>query len=236
MKWLINFTAKVIIILGLVMLVPITILAAVYDDFNETSLDTTLWKVFDSANVLSLESGYLKSSGPPSQQYGNIESIRSFHGDFEFFFNYNGFHTTADLFAGNCPQVWLQVMDSDGNFIFIFRGLCQNGHTFFSNADLMGQWTQGVDAPASLSSGSLKITRTGASIYTYYKEGDSNTWIQLGAYLNVFTGEVKVQVASYTGDNGTFQVYVDSLVYNSAATKPEVPTINFLPSVYFLLH
>lgn len=232
MKRLINFMA--LIILGLVVLVPNAILAAIYDDFNGTSINTTLWQVWDSGNVLSLENGYLKSSGPPNQQFGNIESIRSFHGDFEFSFNYSGFQTTANLFAINCPQVWLQVKDSNEDFIYIFRGLCQNGHTFLSNATLMGRWTQDVNAPASLSSGSLKITRIGSSIYTYYKEGESDFWMQLGVYLNTFTGDVKVQVASYTGDNGTFQVYVDSLIYNSTIT--ETPTANFLPGVYLLLH
>lgn len=228
MKRLINF--MVLIILGLVVLVPNALLAEVYDDFNGSSLDTTLWEVKDNGNVLSLENGYLKSTGPPIQQYGNIISVRSFHGDFEFSFNYSGFQTTADLFVAQFPQVSLQVTDSDDveSFIFIFRGLWQNRHQFVSQGRHMGLWTQGVDAPASLSSGSLKITRTGSSIYTYYKEGDSNSWVLLGTNLNAFTGDVKVQVGSYTGDNGTFQVYVDSLVYNNA--------VAFLPSVYLLLH
>jgi len=193
----------------------------VYDTFLGDRINQTLWKVFDDGSVLSVSGGSLNASTPPNYSYGNMGSTHTFRGDFSFILTYKNFHTTASSFQGNCPEVSLQVSDAsngNGDFVFIFRGHCQNGPVFFSNASLNGSWHTGFDAPAGSSGGSLKIKRNSRTITTYCNEGSG--WTQVGRFDNAFDSDVTVQVGSYTGDNGDFGVSMTALTYSGNMVKP----------------
>jgi hypothetical protein len=57
----------------------------------------------------------------------------------------------------------------------------------------------------------LKISRTDSTITTWYNEGAG--WVSIHSFTNAFTGEVELQVGTYTGDNGTFHVASDGVYY-----------------------
>lgn len=219
-----------------VLLSSITLLSAVfvsramgvvYDDFNGDSINQTLWDISDEGGILSQSGGLLLADGPPNSMYGNLVSTCEFQGDFEFVLDYRDFQTTATVFTGNAPQISLQVMDStspSNNFIYIFRGYYDNGgHVFISNGMIGGTWLNSVSLPASSQSGLLKISRAGSTITTWFDEGSG--WVLLGSFPEVFTGDVNVQVGSYSGDNGTFHVSSDWITYEGEIISFPVPDI-----------
>ena len=189
------------------------VMGAVYDDFIGDYIDPTLWNIHDDGNIFSQSLGFLNADGPPNLTHANLRSEYKFSGDVEFVLDYRDFQSTATIFTENCAQIWLQVELEGGsdNFIYIFRGLCQGGHTFASNGMINGSWLDGVWSSASSESGLLKMSRTGSTITTYYNEGTG--WVAHGTFTGVFTGDVIVQIAVYTGDNGTFHVASDCLQY-----------------------
>jgi hypothetical protein len=180
-----------------------------YDDFDGPSIDTALWSIFDSGNVLSQSDGFLYADGPPNSVYGKLVSIQTFRGDFEIVLQYSEFQSTATDFSGNYPQISLQVISS-GDFIFINRGY-SNGHFFATSGMINGEWQSADSVAATSSSGLLKISRTGLTISTHYNEGLG--WVTLSSFPNAFANDANIQKSAYTGDNGTFHVASDGIYY-----------------------
>ena len=193
-------------------------MGAVYDDFNGSEINSTLWNIYNSDGILSQSGGLLNADGPPNLTYAHLNSRSIFRGDVEFVLDWRDFYTTATVFTENCANIWLQAHDREGNTILIFRGLCQGGHTFFSNGRIDGVWVDGFSAPTLSQSGLLKISRVGSTITTSYNEGMG--WVPLGTFPEAFTGDVNVQIAVYTGDNGTFHVSSDWVTYEGQVVFP----------------
>jgi hypothetical protein len=202
-------------------------MGAVYDDFNGSEINSTLWDIYNSDGILSQSGGLLHADGPPNLTYAHLRSRSIFRGDVEFVLDWRDFYATATVFTENCPQIWLQIDDHpEENNIIIFRGLCQDGHTFFSSGLIGGVWVGGFSAPALSQSGLLKISRVGSTITTSYNEGmgwvplGTMGWVPLGTFPGAFTGDVIVQIAVYTGDNGTFHVSSDWVTYEGQVVFP----------------
>ncbi|MCX5885481.1 MAG: hypothetical protein NT096_06195 [Proteobacteria bacterium] len=198
-------------------------IATVYDDFDDANINSTLWDIDNPAGIFSQSGGLLNADGPPNLTYADLRSKYIFRGDVEFVLDYRDFQSTATIFTESCPQIWLQVEHSSGNFIYIFRGLCTGGHTFASNGKMNDLSLGGVWSSASSGSGLLKISRTGSTITTYYNEGTG--WVAHGTFTGVFTGDVIVQIAVYTGDNGTFHVSSDWITYEGQLIKARWPEV-----------
>lgn len=193
-------------------------IGAVYDDFNGSMINSTLWNIDNPGGIFSQSGGLLNADGPPNLTYAHLRSRYSFRADVEFVLDYRDFQATATIFTQNCPQIWIQIEDESENFLYIFRGLCGGGNTFTSNGRINGWWLGGSSAPASSQSGLLKISRIGSTITTSYDEGAG--WVTLGTFSGVFTGDVIVQIAVYTGDNGTFHVSSDWITYEGQMVSP----------------
>ena len=202
-------------------------LKAVYDDFNGDSIDTTLWRINDPCHILSQSGGFLRANGPPYSCYGQLYSTRTFSGDFEFVLEYSDFQSTATVFGGNAPQIKLQVNSlssspgSPGDWIEIFRGYYIDplgNHSFLTNGVINGSWTSSFRKFASSLSGSLKISRIGSTVTTYYNEGQG--WVILGSFPGAFTGDVETVVGAYSGDDGTFNVSCHKVYAIAANEKP----------------
>ena len=99
------------------------------------------------------------------------------------------------------------------NTLFILRGFNQTGHCYITNAKINGQWLPSTSIPTTASSGKLKISRVGSQIQVFFNEGSG--WNLLYTYKGSpsFTGDVKVGITGYSGDNGTFSVDSDFLSY-----------------------
>ena len=209
----------------LVLSVSVTnVMGAVYDDFNDDNINQTLWNMHDDGGILSQSGGLLHADGPPNSMYGHLISTYEFRGDFEFVLDYREFQTTATLFTGNCPQVSLQVtegMNPEDNFLYIFRGYFESGHTVLLNGKINGSWQSGFSTSATSQAGLLKITRTGSTITTYYDEGTG--WNPLGSFPEAFTGDVTIQIGSYSGDDGIFHVSSDWITYEGQILSSPVP-------------
>lgn len=191
--------------------------ADIYDDFLSANIDSALWSINDPSNIFYQSGGLLQADGPPNFVSPTLNSTRKFVGDFDFILVYANFLSTATDFTNGVPKIQLAVQSfSNQDGIFIERQYGQGGHSFGSNGFINGSWLQGVGAPATLSSGRLRINRTGSTITTYYDDGSG--WQTLGTFTNVFTGIVRLDVAVYTGDDGNFHVesdYVDATATGS---------------------
>jgi len=188
--------------------------AAVYDDFNGDSIDTTLWGIGDPCHIFSQSGGFLRASGPPNHCFGFLWPIQPFvfGGDFEFVLEFSDFQSNATV-SENRPGISLQVT-SGGDFIYIFRGYVTEHH-FTSMGFVNGAWRTGGGTVASSPSGSLKISRIGSTITTYYNEGMD--WVLLGSFEGAFTEDVRLHIVVYSGDDGTFNVSCDKVYAPAAA-------------------
>jgi hypothetical protein len=196
-------------------------IGTVYDDFSGNEINSTLWDIYDPDGILSQSGGLLHADGPPNLTHGSLGSTYAFRGDFEFVLDYREFQATATLFTENCPGISLQVtenINSEDNFIYIFRGYCESVHTFLSNGKINGSWQSGFSVLAISQTGLLKITRTGSTITTYYHEGIR--WYFLGSFPEAFPGDVTIQVGGSSGDNGTFHVSSDWVTYEGQVVFP----------------
>lgn len=185
---------------------------AVYDDFNGIGINSALWRDNDTCHILSQSGGSLQVSDPANSCYGYLESVRRFSGDFEFVLEYSGFQSTATVRPNNVPQIEIQVTSSGNNFVSIWKGYFPGAaetNLFFSGAFVNGTPGASVSAPATSPSGSLKISRIGSTISTYYNKGME--WVRLGHFENTFASDVVLQIMVYTGDDGTFTVSSDNV-------------------------
>ena len=130
----------------------------------------------------------------------------------EFVLDYRDFQSTATVFRENCSQIWLQVGDNSAQeILYLFsEGFVKVVIPFFEWGDkwiMAGWFFPTCISPIRL----LKISRIGSTITTSFNEGVG--WVTLGTFSEVFTGDVIVQIAVYTGDNGTFHVSSDYITY-----------------------
>jgi hypothetical protein len=208
-----NLCASLVLFLSMTLALSVSATSArgaVYDDFNDSEISSALWRINDPCHVLSQSDSFLRVSGQPTC-YGSLSSTRRFSGDFEFALDYTGFQSTATVRAGNIPQIQIQV-SSSGNFVQLFRAYAPGAaeaHFFVSNEFLNGQMMAMFGAPASSPFGSLKISRVGSTITTYYSEGTG--WLQLGNFEGAFTGDIALSMMVYSGDNGIFTVSSDKV-------------------------
>jgi hypothetical protein len=195
----------------------------IYDDFNDSRVSESLWS-FDNLDHFSESGGLFHITGPPVQVDASMSTRQAFSGDFEFVLDWRDLQTTATQFNINTPNIDLQVTDlDDENFVFIFRSQDANVGSYFSNAYLGNSWQNGFSGPnTSATSGLLKITRVGSTIYTWYEEGGG--WILLGTFPNAFTGPATLQMGGYTGDDGIFHAASDwvSFIGLEVFPRPDV--------------
>ncbi|MFQ5505665.1 MAG: hypothetical protein ACE5F1_12845 [Planctomycetota bacterium] len=192
----------------------------VYDDFNGPTISNALWHAEKPLRILSQSGGLLHAKGPPSSLYGNLNSTHGFRGDFEFVLDWRNFKATTTVFKKNVPQIWLQVTDhlqSDKNFVYVSRSFNGTGQVF-SGARLGGVRQTGKSQAVTATAGQLRITRTGSAIRTFYKVGLG--WNPMQVFTSAFSGIATVQVAAFSGDNGTFQVDSDSIQYRGQNLEP----------------
>jgi hypothetical protein len=191
-----------------------TAIGAVYDDFNGSEINSTLWRINDPCHILSQSESFLRVSSQPTC-YGSLSSTRRFSGDFEFALEYTNFQSTATVHTvpgGNVPQIEIQVTSCGNNFVSIWKGYFPGAtqtNLFLSGALVNGKPGESFSAPATSPSGSLKISRIGSTIRTYYNEGTD--WVRLGRFENTFVCDVVLQIMVYTGDDGTFTVASDNV-------------------------
>jgi protocatechuate 3,4-dioxygenase beta subunit len=185
----------------------------VYDDFSGGAINEGFWQINDPGGVLTQSVGYLQVAGPQSGVFACLQSNAAWSDDFEIILQYSDFQTTATEFAMRVPRIALQITPSSGGGDFLQIHRNYNGeHGFTTNEKVNGTMQPGPSgASTGSASGQLKISRIGSTVTTYFTEGGD--WVLLGTFANAFTGDVHVQVTAYTGDNGTFQVKVDKVLY-----------------------
>lgn len=200
----------------------------VYDDFNGESINQNLWNINDPSGIYTQSGGYLRANTPPNGVFGELSSKEIWSGDFDIILEYLDFMSTATQHVVCHSRIALGILSTEGNantnFILIARSYNRNDqHTFDASGMVGGIWLPVYQATASTPYGQLKISRVGSTITAYSKE--NGDWVLVGTFDNVFTGGVRVWVDAYTGDNGTFQVKVDNVLYQPQQNwnNPPVP-------------
>jgi hypothetical protein len=183
--------------------------AADYDNFNGSGINSGLWGS-QNRGVFSVSGGLLNANSPPYFISETLWSKYTFSGDGEFVLDYRNFSTTA-TYGNTPPQIGLTVYE-ENNSVYIGR----HGSTSENKFVTWGPLGLVATAPASTSSGMLKVARTGSTTTTYYNEGSG--WNLLGTFS--MSGDFTVHVGVYTGENGTFHATSDYISFTGFTVVP----------------
>lgn len=212
--------------------------AQIYDDFNGSSIDTNKWYIVqdnnNSANVFNQSSGSLEIKSPPIATRGHIISNASIRGDFDIIadwsrFNYQG-TVIRNSYAG-VPSILMQINQGNGPDVnMAWVGRLKNEETsndsemYYAGTGIPNQvnqhWISENDT-----SGKFRITRTGTEVTSSYW---NNGWQTLADDQNWGSGDVRVMLGGYTGDNpnATFHAQFDQIEVLKGTIvlpKPEPP-------------
>ena len=192
----------------------------IFDDFNGDTINSSLWNINDPSDIFTQSGGFLSSDSPPNSAAAEIQSVKTFSGDFEFVLSYENFSSTAfleDRGDNEFPSVslWVKLNSSPNVFVRISRRQDYtggSGGSFVSNDD---------NTDSSTSSGYLKIQRDGDTINTFFKE--ASDWISLGNYSDMSTDDAEIEIHITTGVNGDYNVDIDAVYY----TDSEISTLYY---------
>ena len=96
-----------------------TAIAADYDNFNGSQVDSALWDIYgegnesEDASAYTLSGGLLQVDVPASLRFTSLTSTSHFSGDVEFGFDFRDFHTDATIFPSGPPSVSLTLKWQD---------------------------------------------------------------------------------------------------------------------------
>jgi len=211
--------------------------ADVYDDFNGTAINTNNWYVQqdynNSANVFNMSGGSLEIKSPPTATYGHIISNASIRGDFDIVTDWSGWNYQGSvIYNSNVPHISMQInvgSGSDANMAWIGRfkneSIYNDSNKYYSGARINNQWISSPEVLRNDTSGKFRITRTGSEVTTYYW---NDGWQTQASYQNLGSGDAKIILGGYTGDNpyGQFSAKFDQVNVVKGTIvlpKPETP-------------
>jgi hypothetical protein len=188
--------------------------AEVYDDFNGSQIDPTLWNIYNPDGVLSQSGGCLNTDAPPYLSGGWVTSKICLYCDFEVILDWRDFSVSLgpDDVLITYNEVGLCIMDSTNtdNQAYIVRGNESGGpdgwilSCIWKDGELLDS---GLDPEVSAPSGLFKITRVGSTISLYYDVGGG--WLECGAAEGAFTDPVLFHINGQTANVGDFHVSSD---------------------------
>lgn len=205
-----------------------TAMGAVYDDFNGSDIDSTLWDRNDGGAVFTQSGGFLNVDISPSKRVAELWSRNKFRGDVEFVLDFRDFQTTATTFSQGLPNISLSIGWEDGKCLLIYLYYQDSSH-FLSSA-YCNDPSGGVNMQTSATSGLFKISRNGSTITTSYNLGSG--WVSFGTFTGADTGDVQVSIEAQTGDNGTTHFSCDWIKYEGQIVSTNIiPPTGFSASV-----
>lgn len=195
---------------------------AIYDDFDDGDRDGPQWSFPESIEQMFTESGsLLMVDGPPNQIHANMTSTQIFRGDFEFHMDWRDFSSTASSFALNPPGFGIDIQSINTNeFVSISRSKDQTGEVISTVIAVNGSSNQGSTTSTTQSAGLFKVVRAGTVMETWYDVGAG--WILQDSITNAFTNDVRIQLSSYSGDNGIFHAATDWIKFSGTEVLPSV--------------
>jgi hypothetical protein len=194
----------------------------VYDHFDDGDRDGPEWDFPEILEMNFTEAGSLHIvDGPPDQVHANMNSTQMFRGDFEISMDWRDFSSTATSFIFDDPGFGMDIQAvNGGEYVSIRRHMNSSGGRISSDSAINGSNQQGGAISATAPAGLFKITRVGNVIETWYDIGLG--WTLQTSFTNAFTGDVRIQSTSYTGENGIFHAASDWVSFIGTEVLPNL--------------
>lgn len=177
------------------------------DEFNGSQVDTTRW-VESNPTAFTEIGGYLHADVSPSVGFAAMQTVDTYSGDTGATLDFSDFRTNAS--NSYVPFIILYLADETGNgdYILIYRGV--DGNQYIMSSSLDGSTTDYPQVQTTVTSGQLRIVRSGASVTTYYNTGDG--WQSLRTFDGFGNGTVVIGLGVATGADGSTQADFNSIV------------------------
>ncbi len=199
-------------------------MGTVYDDFNGSEVDLTLWNISEGGDdVFTQSGGLLHANVPPEVRAATLTSRNRFRGDVEFVLDFRDFQTAATISTMGPPSVALLIYNDNWDYNCILISLYHEVDGNYIGSALCGVPDNYDSIPTSATSGLFKISKIGSTVTTSYNVGGG--WVDFRTFTGLVEGDVKVSIEVQTGDNGSMQVSSDWITYEGQMLPPFIPDV-----------